>query len=306
MTVINNIKKLKEKKNAVILAHNYQPIDILKVADYIGDSLELCIKAKETDADIIVFCGVDFMAETAKILNEDKKVLIPEIKDTQCPMAHQIPPKLIEEYKKRYPNSKVVIYVNTTGESKAQADSTCTSANADKVVNSFKEDNIIFGPDQNLAYYVKKRSDKNIIGIPEDGHCYVHKKFTLNDVEEKRKKYPNAKLIVHPECDPQLQDIADYVLSTGGMLKKVLHSEYDEFIIGTEVGMIDRIKLEMEKQKITKKLIPLNENAICEPMKQITLEKLEKCLIEEKYEVILDKEIINKSKKAIEYMLKLE
>lgn len=303
MDIVERINNLKKEKNAVILAHNYQTEEIQRIADFVGDSLELCIKAKETDADIIVFCGVDFMAETAKILNEDKKVLMPEIKDTECPMAHQLPPEIIINAKKEHPDAKVIIYVNTLASAKALADATCTSANADKIVNSFKENEILFGPDQNLGYYVRKRTDKKIIGMPEDGHCYVHKKFTKEDVMNVKKQYPNAEVLTHPECNPEVQDLADYVLSTGGMLKHVLSSDKEEFIIGTECDMITRLNIELEKIGKTKKLIPLRKDAICEPMKQMTLEKVERCLIEEKYEITLDKEVIEKAKKAIEYML---
>ena len=303
MDIVERINNLKKEKNAVILAHNYQTEEIQRIADFVGDSLELCIKAKETDADIIVFCGVDFMAETAKILNEDKKVLMPEIKDTECPMAHQLPPEIIINAKKEHPDAKVIIYVNTLASAKALADATCTSANADKIVNSFKENEILFGPDQNLGYYVRKRTDKKIIGMPEDGHCYVHKKFTKEDVMNVKKQYPNAEVLTHPECNPEVQDLADYVLSTGGMLKHVLSSDKEEFIIGTECDMITRLNIELEKMGKTKKLIPLRKDAICEPMKQMTLEKVERCLIEEKYEITLDKEVIEKAKKAIEYML---
>jgi quinolinate synthase len=305
MDIVERINNLKKEKNAVILAHNYQTEEIQRIADFVGDSLELCIKAKETDADIIVFCGVDFMAETAKILNEDKKVLMPEIKDTECPMAHQLPPEIIINAKKEHPDAKVIIYVNTLASAKALADATCTSANADKIVNSFEENEILFGPDQNLGYYVRKRTDKKIIGMPEDGHCYVHKKFTKEDVINVKKQYPNAEVLAHPECNPEVQDLADYVLSTGGMLKHVLNSDKEEFIIGTECDMITRLNIELEKMGKTKKLIPLRKDAICEPMKQMTLEKVERCLIEEKYEITLDKEVIEKAKKAIEYMLNI-
>ncbi|ACV25121.1 quinolinate synthase [Methanocaldococcus fervens] len=306
MDIVERINKLKEEKNAVILAHNYQPKEIQKIADFLGDSLELCIKAKETDADIIVFCGVDFMAESAKILNSDKKVLMPEIEGVQCPMAHQLPSEVIKKYREEYPDAPLVVYVNTTAETKAMADITCTSANADRVVNSLDADTVLFGPDNNLAYYVQKRTDKKIIPIPEGGGCYVHKKFTMDDLKRVKSKYPNAKVLIHPECSPELQENADYVLSTSGMVKAVLNSEDEEFIIGTEVGLINRIELELEKLGKTKKLIPLREDAICNEMKKITLEKVERCLLEERYEIKLDKEIIERAKNAIERMLEIK
>ncbi|HIQ31936.1 MAG TPA: quinolinate synthase NadA [Methanothermococcus okinawensis] len=305
MGIRERIDKLKREKNAIILAHNYQPEEIQRVADFVGDSLELCRIAERTDADIVVFCGVDFMAETAKILNKDKKVLIPEIRDTECPMAHQLSPEMIVEAKKKHPNAKVVIYINTLSEVKVLADGICTSANAHIVVNSFEEEEIIFGPDRNLGYYVEKRTGKKIIPVPEDGHCYVHKKFTVDDILRVKKRYPDAQVLVHPECDPEVQEMADYVYSTGGMVKHVLNSPGKVFIIGTEVDMITRLKIELEKRGEEKKLIPLREDAICEPMKRITLEKLERCLVEEKYEVVLDEEIIERAKRAIDYMLSL-
>ena len=305
MDIVERINKLKEEKNAVILAHNYQPKEIQRIADFLGDSLELCIKAKETDADIIVFCGVDFMGESAKILNPDKKVLMPEIEGTQCPMAHQLSADVIKKYREKYPDAPLVVYVNTTAETKALADITCTSANADKVVNSLDADTVLFGPDNNLAYYVQKRTDKKIIPIPEGGGCYVHKKFTMDDLKRVKSMYPNAKVLIHPECGPELQDNADYIASTSGILRIVLESDYDEFIIGTEVGMINRIEIELEKLGKKKTLIPLREDAICHEMKRITLEKIERCLLEEKYEIKLDKDIIEKAQKAIERMLEI-
>jgi len=305
MDIIERINKLKEEKNAIILAHNYQPKEIQKIADFLGDSLELCIKAKETDADIIVFCGVDFMGESAKILNPDKKVLMPEIEGTQCPMAHQLPPEIIKKYKELYPEAPLVVYVNTTAETKALADITCTSANADKVVNSLDADTVLFGPDNNLAYYVQKRTDKEVIAIPEGGGCYVHKKFTMDDLKRVKSKYPKAKVLIHPECYPELQDNADYIASTSGILRIVLESDDEEFIIGTEVGMINRLEIELEKLGKEKKLIPLREDAICNEMKRITLEKIEKCLLEEKYEIKLSSEVIEKAQKAIERMLEI-
>ena len=304
MNIVDKINKLKEEKNAIILAHNYQPKEILKIADFVGDSLELCIKAKETDSDIIVFAGVDFMAESAKILNPDKKVLLPEVEGTKCPMAHQLNKDIILKYKEKY-SAPLVVYVNTTAETKALADITCTSANADKIVSSLDSDIILFGPDKNLAYYVKKKTGKNIINIPEDGGCYVHQKFTLEDVYRVRKLYPKAILLVHPECNPEVQEKADIITSTSGMVRYVLNSDEEEFIIGTERDLIGRIELELEKLGLNKKLIPLRDDAICKEMKRITLNKILESLEKEKYEINLDEEIIDKAKKAIERMIEL-
>jgi quinolinate synthase len=221
-------------------------------------------------------------------------------------MAHQLPPEIIKKYKELYPEAPLVVYVNTTAETKALADITCTSANADKVVNSLDADTVLFGPDNNLAYYVLKRTDKEVIAIPEGGGCYVHKKFTIDDLKRVKSKYPKAKVLIHPECYPELQDNADYIASTSGILRIVLESDDEEFIIGTEVGMINRLEIELEKLGKEKKLIPLREDAICNEMKRITLEKIEKCLLEERYEIKLSSEVIEKARKAIERMLKIK
>ena len=293
------IIQLKEEKNAIILAHNYQPKEIQEIADFLGDSLELCIKAKEVeDRDIIVFCGVDFMAETAYMLNPDKKVLIPDI-EAECPMAHMLTGEQVREAKEKYPDAAVCLYVNSLGEAKAQSDILCTSGNVKKVVASLEQDTILFGPDNNLGEFVQPFTDKKIIPIPGDGHCYVHKLFHKEDIEDARKKYPNADIIIHPESNKDVQELADYVLSTGGMLSHVRDSPKDEFVLGTEVDMITRINLEISG----KKLYPLLEGAICETMKLHTLEKVRDSLINEAPQITLPKEVAEKSLKAVKHML---
>ena len=198
---------LKNEKNAIILAHNYQPKEIQEIADFLGDSLELCIKASEIDdKDLVVFCGVDFMAETAFILNPNKKILIPDI-GAECPMAHMLSSQEVKNAKEKYPDAAVVLYVNYLAEAKAQADILCTSANALKVVESLKEDKILFGPDNNLGKFVAKQTNKEIILIPEGGHCYVHKMFHKGDIAFAKEKYPNAEIIVHPECNEEVQSL---------------------------------------------------------------------------------------------------
>ena len=295
----NEIIQLKEEKNAIILAHNYQPKEIQEIADFLGDSLELCIKAKEVeDKEIIVFCGVDFMAETAYMLNPDKKVLIPDI-EAECPMAHMLTGKQVKEAKERYPDAAVCLYVNSLGEAKAQADILCTSGNVKKVVESIEQDTILFGPDNNLGEFVQPFTDKKIIPIPGDGHCYVHKLFHKEDIEDARKKYPNAEIIIHPESNKDVQDMADYVLSTGGMLSHVRDSPKDEFVIGTEVDLITRLKSEFPE----KTYYPLLEGAICGTMKLHTLEKVRDCLINEEPRIVVPEEIAEKSISAIEKML---
>lgn len=298
MDLVEEIMKLKEDKNAIILAHNYQLPEIQDIADFLGDSLELARKAVNVDADVIVFAGVDFMAETAKILNPDKKVLLPTKRAT-CAMANMLKVKHILDAKKKYPDAPVVLYVNTTAECKAYADVTVTSANAAKIVSKLDADTIIFGPDNNLAYYVAKRTNKKIIPIPEGGHCYVHKKFTLEDVERARKLYPNAKLIVHPECNPEIQEKADLIASTGGMIKNAcLHNEW---VVFTEKEMVYRL----QKLYPNKKFYPANEDAFCIGMKAITPKHIYESLRDEKYEIEVPKDIAERARKAIERMLEL-
>ncbi|EKF85436.1 quinolinate synthase NadA [Methanobacterium formicicum] len=295
------ILKLKEEKNAIILAHNYQTQEIQEIADFLGDSLELCIKASQIeDADLVVFCGVDFMAETAAILNPSKKILIPD-PQAECPMAHMLPAEDVIKYKKRYPQAAVVLYVNTLAEAKAEADILCTSANAAQVVESLDEDQILFGPDMNLASFVQKRTDKEIIPIPEVGYCYVHKMFNTGDVTFSRENYPDAEVLVHPECDAEVQEAADQILSTGGMLRHVAASSNKSFLIGTEVDMVTRLR----RENPDKLIYPLLDEAICETMKRHTLDKVKNSLMEEKFQVKVPEDIADKARSAVERMLEV-
>lgn len=293
------INQLKEEKNAIILAHNYQPKEIQDIADFLGDSLELCIKASEIDdKDLVVFCGVDFMAETAYILNPDKKIVIPDL-NAECPMAHMLPEEELLKAKEEHPDAGVILYVNSIAEAKQHADTLCTSANAVKVTESLPHDKILFGPDNNLGSHVQKKIDKEIIPTPKGGHCYVHKLFHVEDVELKRKEYPNAIIICHPECNMNVQEACDEVLSTGGMLKFIAESDAEEFVIGTEIDMITRINSEIPG----KKLYPMLEGAICETMKLHTLEKVRDALKTESPEVVVPDEVASKSLKAVQHML---
>lgn len=290
---------LKNEKNAIILAHNYQPREIQEIADFLGDSLELCIKASEIkNKDLVIFCGVDFMAETAYILNPNKKIVIPVL-EAECPMAHMLSTDQIKEAKQRHPDAAVVLYVNSLAEAKAEADILCTSANALKIVESLTEDKILFGPDNNLANFVAKQTDKEIIPIPEGGHCYVHKMFHKGDIAFAKEKYPNAELIVHPECNNEVQSLADYVLSTGGMIARAKESDNDEFIIGTEIDLITRLNREFPD----KKFYPLLDEAICKTMKLHSLEKVKNSLINEEFEISVPDEIAKKSLKAVQRMV---
>lgn len=303
--MLNELQKeiiqLKKDKNAIILAHNYQIGDIQEIADFVGDSLGLCIKATEiTDSDLVVFCGVDFMAETAYILNPYKKIVLPD-REAECPMAHMLPADEIKRAKKKYPDAAVVLYVNTLAEAKAEADILCTSSNAVTVVESLSEDQILFGPDMNLASYVSRQVDKEIIPIPEGGHCYVHKMFHTGDIAFAKEKYPDAVLLVHPECDQEVQDVADEILSTGGMMQYVAQSDKQTFIIGTEIDMITGLK----RENPDKTIIPLLSEAICDNMKLHTLEKVKNALLNEEYLVTVDKEIADKARNAVERMLKV-
>ena len=295
------IIRLKEEKNATLLVHNYQTGDIQEIADFIGDSLELCIKASQIkDSNLIVFCGVDFMAETAAILNPDKKVVIPD-KTAECPMANMLPAEELREAKKRHPDAAVVLYVNTLAEAKAEADILCTSANAVKVVQSLDEDQVLFGPDMNLASYVQQHVDKEIIPVPEGGNCYVHKMFNIGDLYFLREKYPDAEILVHPECDPEVQEFADHVLSTGGMVRHVAGSSKDTFIIGTEVDMVTRLR----RENPGKTIIPALSDAVCQTMKLHTLEKIRNSLLNEESVVTVDEKLVGRARKAIERMLEV-
>ena len=296
--LIDEINCLRRGKNAIILVHNYQRPEIYEVADFIGDSLELSRKSAETDADIIVFCGVDFMAETAFILNPHKTVLLP-ILDARCPMAGMADAKGVRELKNQYPGAAVVSYVNTSAEVKAESDVCCTSANAIKVVNSLKQNDIIFVPDENLALYVARHSKKRIIAWK--GWCYVHTKFSADELKKARQLHPGAEVIVHPECRPEVIDLADYVCSTSQMVKRVGESSSKEFIIGTEVGMIERLKIEYPDRTF----YAAPPGATCIQMKKITLGSVFEALEKERYVVRVPEDIRVKARAALDRMLEL-
>lgn len=299
--IIREIEELKKEKNAIILAHNYQPKEIQEIADFVGDSLELCIKANNVDeADIIVFCGVNFMAETASIISPDKKVLLPDNR-ANCQMADMVSLDELKKAKAEHPDCEVVLYVNSRAETKSEADIVCTSANAGKIVSSLKSDNFIFAPDHNLGIYSAKQSGKNPIIVPEDGHCYVHTMFKPEDIKKAREDYPNAKIVVHPECNDDVRQLADYVESTGGMVRLAKDPEIKQLVVGTEIDLATRLT----RENPGKEFIPLRHDAFCLTMKIITLEKVLEALKEEKYEVVVDKEIAAKARVGIQKMLDL-
>jgi quinolinate synthase len=294
--LIEKINKIKREKNAVILAHVYQRPEIYNVADFIGDSYGLSKKATETEAEIIVFCGVDFMAESAYILNPEKTVLIPT-KLASCPMAAMVDVNSLRKLKAQHPNAAIVSYVNTTAAVKAESDICCTSANAIKVVNSIPEEEIIFVPDSNLANYVMTHTDKKI--IPWNGWCYVHNKFSSEELVKAKKLHPDAKILVHPECIPEVVDLADEVLSTTGMINYVRQNSVKKFIIATEIGVIEKLLLEFP-EKIFFQAPP---GGTCLQMKKITLELVFASLEKKQFRVVVPENIRVRAKKALDRML---
>ncbi len=296
---IEKIEKLKQQHNAVILAHNYQPAEIQDLADFTGDSLGLSIKAAETDADIIVFCGVLFMAETAVILSPQKTVLLPD-QHAGCPLADMITADQLRELKHKHPDALVVCYVNSSAEVKAESDYCCTSANAVEVVNSLPGDKqIIFVPDQHLGRFVIERTGRDLILWP--GYCHVHVIITEEDIKNAKEKHPDAIVMAHPECTGPVKAVSDQLLSTGQMLRFVAQSQAKQFIIATEVGIIHTLK----KQNPQSEFIPASENAVCPNMKKITLEKVLWSLEDLQYKVTVPQDIRIKAKKAIDMMVEI-
>ena len=298
------LEKLKKEKNAIILAHYYQDADIQDIADYIGDSLGLSQQAAKTDADIIVFAGVHFMAETAKILSPGKKVLLPDLK-AGCSLADSCPADKFAEFKKKYPDHLVISYINCTAELKTLTDIVCTSTNAEKIVESLpKDQKIIFAPDKNLGRYIMKKTGRDM--VLWDGSCMVHEIFSLEKIMKLKEKNPGAKLLAHPECEAPLLEIADYIGSTTGILNYSKKSTDKVFIVATETGIIHQ----MQKASPEKTFIPAPPNNSCAcndcpHMKLNTLEKLYICLKYEQPEITLPAELISKAVKPIKRMLEL-
>ncbi|HUI40114.1 MAG TPA: quinolinate synthase NadA [Methanothrix sp.] len=297
--MIEEILALKKERRATILAHNYQIPEVQDIADLVGDSLELSRAAAQLESEVIVFCGVDFMAETAAILSPQKKVLLPE-KGAGCPMAHMVTPEQLRDMKAAYSEAAVVAYVNSSAEVKAESDICCTSANGVQVVNSLEEKQVIFVPDRNLAAYVARHTEKQI--IPWNGYCYVHDHFTSNEVRAARVLHPEAEVLVHPECRPEVIDLADYAFSTSGMGRHAKASEKNEFIIGTEVGMLYRLK----KDNPGKEFYPLSDKAICQNMKKTGLKKVLRALQTLEPRVTVPEEIAARANRAIERMLAIK
>jgi quinolinate synthase len=294
---------LKEEKGAILLAHNYQVIEIQEIADFLGDSLELCREAQGVeDSDLIVFCGVDFMAETASVLNPEKRIVIPSLA-ARCPMAAMLPISVMREAREAHPEAAVVVYVNTLADAKAESDVTCTSANATEIIAQLEEETVLFGPDRNLAWHASRRvPDKTIIPIPDYGHCNVHRFFGEGtEAMELKRKHPDAELLVHPECEPEFQLKADHVLSTGGMYRRCVESDAKVFIIGTEVGMVDRLRREIPG----KTFLPAKEHAVCSAMKRINLENTLEALRLEEPVVKVPEDLARRARIPIERMLEM-
>ncbi|GAH28443.1 unnamed protein product [marine sediment metagenome] len=297
---LDNIIKLKTKKNAIILAHNYQIGEVQDIADFVGDSLELSIEASKAQGKIIVFCGVHFMAETAKILSPAKKVLLPD-KNSGCPMADMINATQLKKLRNEHPDAVVVCYVNSTAEVKALSDICCTSSNAVNVVKSIpKNKEIIFIPDKYLGDYVQSQTGRKL--ILWNGYCPTHVMINVKNIIKLKKEHLDATVIVHPECTPDVINIADEVTSTRGILKYVKKSKKKKFIIGTEIGILHRLK----KENPAKTFYTATSQAICPNMKLINLEKVLWSLEDERYEIKVSQETIQKARSAIDRMIAIK
>jgi len=291
--VIERIEELKKQKNAVILAHVYQRGDVQDIADYVGDSLDLSKKAVRTKANVIVFCGVQFMAETAVILNPQKVVLLPD-KQAGCGLADMAAVARLRTLKQKYPAAAVVSYINSSAGIKAESDICCTSANAIEVVNSLPHEQILFVPDRNLGSHVAEHTNKEV--ILWDGYCYVHEKITVAQIQSLQKTYPEAEVIVHPECTTAVRHLADFVGSTSQMSRYVFHSRENQFIVGTEDNFVYRLK----KDNPGKIFYPVG--TLCEGMSEITLEKVRCALEQNRYRVKVKNEIQIKARKALSFL----
>ena len=301
MDLTQKILQLKKEKKAIILAHNYQRPEIQDIADYTGDSIELSRKAmQEKDAELIVFSAVDFMAESAAILNPRKKVLLPCL-GARCPMAQMLTVDEIRRAKKAYPNAPVVLYVNTLAACKAESDICCTSANAVEVVKSLDSEIVLFGPDKNLAEYVGEKTGKKIISIPENGFCPTHLLFQPEDVTVQKIQHPNAIVMVHPECSREMRKVADFIGSTSKICRYVKESNAKDFIVGTEEGILHKLR----KENPHKNFYLAYEGAICPNMKLTTLDRLYGSLKEEKHVIKVPQSVAKKARASLDRMFEI-
>ncbi|MBI1936308.1 quinolinate synthase NadA [Candidatus Woesearchaeota archaeon] len=292
--MVELVKELKGQRNAVILVHNYQRPEMYRIADYMGDSLGLSVKAAETDADVILFCGVKFMAETAKVLNPKKTVLLPNL-DAGCSLADMATIEKLREAKEMHPGAAVVSYVNTSAEIKAMSDICCTSANAIEVVNSLPQKKIIFLPDKNLGKYVQQHTNKEV--ILWDGYCFVHDKLDADMLLDFKSRYPDAKIISHPECKEELLKVSDHICGTGGMAKFAKSDGSKNFIIVTECGMTEKLREDVPEKNF------LSFCNICPYMKSTAMPLVVRSLVQNVHEIALPDHIINGARKAIDRML---
>lgn len=299
MNTEQRIRKLAKEKNAVILAHNYQRPEVQDIADFVGDSLELSLLARDTKASVVVFCGVNFMAETAKILSPQKTILLPEA-HAGCPLADMISPSQLEELKRQHPKAPVVCYINSSIETKILADVCCTSANGLKIVTSLPEEEVIFVPDEGLGSWIAEQTTKKVVLFP--GHCPTHYLITPDDFSKARAKFPGVKTIVHPECPKKIRDLSDLVAGTGGMIRLSRELPDQQFLIGTEEGMIHRLK----KACPDKEFILLSNRLYCPNMKKTTLSSIERALTENQYEIEVPQDQILKVKSMIDRMFEIK
>lgn len=303
MDIINKIKELKKAKNAIILTHCYQNIEIDEVSDFVGDSLYLSKMAAQTNADIIIFAGVYFMAQSAKLLSPNKKVLMPNI-NAGCEMADMITVEKLKKLKEKYPNLPVVCYINSTAEVKALCDVCCTSSNAVDVIKNLNAEKIIFVPDNYLGKFVESKLDNTEI-ITFDGCCPIHQKITVEDIKKARIDYPKAVVLAHPECNQEVVKASDFVGSTKQIMDFVLSTDYKQYVIATEKGVVDRLNRDSKNNNWDKEFILINENIICPDMKKNTLQDILQVLETEKNEITLDDEVIETGRKCIDKMFEL-
>lgn len=302
MNLTDKIQQLKKEKKAVIIAHNYARPEIQDAADYVGDSIELSRKAmQETKAEIIVCAAVDFMAESAAVLNPEKKVLLPTL-GARCPMAQMLTVDEVKRWKTLYPTAPVVLYVNTLASAKAYCDICCTSANAVEVIKSLDAETVLFGPDRNLAEYAAEQTGKTLIPIPECGFCPTHLLFQPEDVAALKLKYPDAAVMVHPECSAEMRKIADFVGSTSKMCRYARKSNSKTFIVGTEIGLLHRLR----KENPEKQFFAAYADAVCPNMKLTTLDRLYASLKEEKHVVKIPETTAKKARAALERMFEVK
>jgi len=301
MTITDDIQRLKKENKAVILAHNYQRPDVQDIADYVGDSIELSLRAKEErDARIIVFASVDFMAESAAVLNPEKKVLLPCL-GSRCSMVQMLSAEQVRMWKRKYPGTPVVLYVNTLAEAKAECDVCCTSANAVEVVGTVDSETVLFGPDRNLAEFVGEKTGKKVIPIPPQGFCPTHVLFMKEDVVSQKESHGDAAVAVHPECSKEVRDVADFVGSTSQICKYAKTASAEKFIIGTEVGILHKLK----KENPDKQFFPAYGGATCNAMKLVTLGRLYHSLKEGENLIKVPKNVARKANAALERMFAL-